>query len=327
MRPQFGAWLCGVVTSAWLFGPATGDTFDPAPTLAPSSLPRIGTIDVRFQSYNIEMVEVTGGWFWKPYRSAPGRPTRPPGSARDHPPAKHDTHLLQYRPPLDLGNSRLRKLAAALGPAYLRVSGTWANSTYFAASEHAPSAPPNGFGGILTHQQWRDVVNFSQAVDAPIITSFAVSAGARDAKGVWTSDQAARLIDFTAAIGGRITAAEFMNEPDLPAIGGAPKHYSTTQYASDFRIFLAFVKQAAPRLQVLGPGTIGADAIPAELLAGAGRALSAVSFHSYGGLSKRCHGGLTPEGALSEEWLSRSQRALDYYTGCATGSRPASRSG
>ena len=31
--------------------------------IAPSAMPRIGTVDERFQSYNIEMVEVTGGHF------------------------------------------------------------------------------------------------------------------------------------------------------------------------------------------------------------------------------------------------------------------------
>jgi len=40
-------------------------------------------------------------------------------------------NLYEYRPPIDLSNPRLRKLAAALGPAYLRVSGTWANTVYF----------------------------------------------------------------------------------------------------------------------------------------------------------------------------------------------------
>jgi len=311
MRPPVGAWLCSLLTSAWLSATAAGDAPDPVSTLTPSSLPRIGSVDVRFQSYNIEMVEVTGGWFWKPYRSEPGTAyARPPGSLND---SKQDTRLFQYRPPIDLGNSRLRKLAAALAPAYLRVSGTWANSTYFATSDDAPSAPPMGFGGILTHQQWRDVVDFSHAVDASIITSFAISAGVRDAAGVWTSDQARRLLDFTTAVGGHIAAAEFMNEPDLPAIGGAPTRYSAAQYARDLQIFLAFIKQADPGLQILGPGTIGADAIPVELLASAGSALAAVSFHSYGGLSKRCQGGVTPEAALSEEWLSRSQRALDYY--------------
>ena len=35
--------------------------------LTPSALRRIGMIDPRFQSYNVEMIEVTGGRFWAPY--------------------------------------------------------------------------------------------------------------------------------------------------------------------------------------------------------------------------------------------------------------------
>jgi hypothetical protein len=31
------------------------------PSVTPSSMPRIGTVSERFQSYNIEMVEITGG--------------------------------------------------------------------------------------------------------------------------------------------------------------------------------------------------------------------------------------------------------------------------
>jgi hypothetical protein len=33
-------------------------------------MPRLGTVDERFQSYNVEMLEVTGGRFWKPYGAA-----------------------------------------------------------------------------------------------------------------------------------------------------------------------------------------------------------------------------------------------------------------
>ena len=40
--------------------------------ITPASMVRIGTVDERFQSYNIEMVEITGGRFWKPYRSKRG---------------------------------------------------------------------------------------------------------------------------------------------------------------------------------------------------------------------------------------------------------------
>jgi hypothetical protein len=116
---------------------------------------RIGAVDERFQSYNIEMVEVTGGAFWKPYRSK-----RSAG----------DSELFEYRPPIDLTNPRLRKLAAALAPAYLRVSGTWANATYFDDAASAPRAPPTGFNGVLSRRQWRGVVDFSKAVGAPIVT-------------------------------------------------------------------------------------------------------------------------------------------------------------
>jgi hypothetical protein len=57
--------------------------------------------------------------------------------------------LYDYRPPIDLTNARLRKLAAALGPAYVRVSGTWANSTYFPDKDEAPAEPPAGFAAHL----------------------------------------------------------------------------------------------------------------------------------------------------------------------------------
>ena len=39
-------------------------------TVNPAKMPRLGTVDERFQSYNVEMVEVTGGRFWKPYAAA-----------------------------------------------------------------------------------------------------------------------------------------------------------------------------------------------------------------------------------------------------------------
>jgi len=39
----------------------------PASALDPQKMPRVGTVDERFQSFNVEMIEVTGGRFWKPY--------------------------------------------------------------------------------------------------------------------------------------------------------------------------------------------------------------------------------------------------------------------
>jgi hypothetical protein len=82
---------------------------------------KIGTVDERFQSYNIEMVEVIGGRFWKPYRDIDALLKAQSSVAQSNKdaagaPAGMDPNLYQQRPPIDLTNPRLRKLAAALGP-------------------------------------------------------------------------------------------------------------------------------------------------------------------------------------------------------------------
>src|SRR5271168_562939 len=118
--------------------------------LDPAKMPKIGSVSERYQSFNLEMIEVTGGRFWAPYKKSTNAAPAPADS-QVATPAGMDPSLYRYRPPLDLASPRLRKLAAALGPAYMRVSGTWANSTYFQDSDDpAPATPPPGFGGVLT---------------------------------------------------------------------------------------------------------------------------------------------------------------------------------
>jgi heparanase len=152
--------------------------------VATATLTRVGSVDDRYQSFNVEMLEVTGGKFWKPYGPeldailSEGKPAA--ASAGSDTPAGMDPRLYEYLPPIDLANARLRKLASALGPAYVRVSGTWANTTYFPDSDTAPSTPPTGFAGVLTHAQWKGVVDFSRSVDARIVTPFATGAGVRE---------------------------------------------------------------------------------------------------------------------------------------------------
>src|SRR5437588_9126368 len=88
--------------------------------ITPAIMPRIGTVDERFQSFNVEMVEVIGGRFWKPYGTEVDAILQAQPSAST--PVGMDPALFQARPPIDLANPRLRTLAAALGPAYMRVS-------------------------------------------------------------------------------------------------------------------------------------------------------------------------------------------------------------
>src|SRR6202790_4349454 len=208
----------------------------------PENMTRVGSVEERYQSYNIEMLEVTGGMFWKPYDQASNDRT---GGAPDKSgvPAGMDADLYEYRPPVDLSNGKLRKLAAALGPSYVRVSGTWANTTYFHDSDTpAPKVPPAGFGGVLTRPQWKGVIDFAHAIDAKLVSSFATGVGVRDAAGVWTPVEATKELQYTQSFGGRIAAAAFKNGPPMAAMGGAPKGYDGTSYGRDLAVFVPFVK-------------------------------------------------------------------------------------
>jgi len=312
--------------------------------LDPSTLRRIGTVEERYLSYNVEMLEVTGGRFWKPYlsgrgeSSGSGTPTlaaasvtggTTPATSAESTPAGMSPNLYQYRPPVDLSNPRLRTLAAALGPAYIRISGTWANTTYFADTDTPPKAAPPGFDGVLTRQQWKGVVDFAHAVDARIVTSFANSAGTRNTAGAWTPDLAGRFVTYTHAIGGDIAAAEFMNEPDLAVMGGAPPGYNGADYGRDVRIFHAFARQTLPGMRILGPGSVGESVGPHPLVtqgpgilptptivADLGATVDDFSYHQYGAASERCKSidhQTTAEQALSEDWLRNTDQTLAFY--------------
>lgn len=302
--------------------------------LAPGKMTKIGTVDTRFASYNVEMVEVTGGRFWKPYKagdqSAAG--SKPPVQQMANQQVGQNTSLFEYRPPIDLSNERLRKLAAALGPSYMRVSGSWANSTYFQDNdEPAMKEPPKGFGGVLTRSEWKGVVDFAHAVDAKIVTSVAVSPGVRDAGGEWKPQQAKAFFDYTKAIGGRIDATEFMNEPNFPGPGGAPAGYDAEQFGKDISAFAPFLRKESPQTIFLGPSAIGEGVsmmpkgVPAamqvkmlktaDLMKAAPPDFDAFSYHFYGTVSHRCMGNLTVEQAMTPEWLDRTDGAENFYAG------------
>lgn len=286
-----------------------GCTTASAKTGGLAALPSVGTVDERFLSYNVEMVEVTGGRFWRPFGS--------PGTERH-----------EYRPPLDLSDRKLRHLAAALAPAYVRVSGTWANATWFADSDHAPAKAPAGFDTVLTRQQWRGVLDFAKASNAKIVTSFATSPGTRDAGGVWQTDTAARWLAFTKSIGGTIAAAEFANEPNMVWLTQPPKGYTGADYRRDYARFAAWLKKASPATLLLAPGIAelgepsrssmsrrsaeapqvleGSDLITAD-----SPRPDVFSFHYYGGASLRCGNiGQSVTGALSPAWLDGVDAAI-----------------
>ena len=300
--------------------------------LDPSTMPKLGAVDPRYVSYNIEMVEVTGGRFWKPYKSAvdaqgAAKPGTPPDANQQ---VGMNPNLFQYRPPIDLSNPRLRNLARELGPSYVRVSGTWQNSTFFQNDDNpAMTEPPKGFRAVETRAEWKGVVDFARAADDKIVTSFAISPGVRDADGVWASVQAQAVLDYTKSIGGNIDAAEFMNEPTFPGPGGAPAGYDAAAFAKDAKVFEAFLRKQSPQTVFLGPGGVGEGVslapagMPAgmamkllltdDLMKATGPIFDAFSYHFYGTVSHRCMGNMTADKALTAEWLDRTDAGEKFY--------------
>ena len=250
-----------------------------APTLSvdPSRLPRLGTIDARFQSYNLEMVEVTGGRFWKPYRASASAPSARGADNSGNIPAGANPDLYAYREPIDLSNRPTAHIGCRAGARPICASAApGPTRTYFAESDDAPATPPSGFSAVLSRERWKAVIDFAHAASAEIVTSMATSPGVRDAAGRWQSDQARRLFAYTRSVGGRIAAAEFMNEPTLAAMGGAPDGYDAAAYGRDFKAFVAFIRASEPDVIVLGPGSIGETTAHAH---------PASDFISYAGLA------------------------------------------
>src|ERR1700688_3255911 len=81
-------------------------TFAAAQTVSitPSTMSRVGMIDERYESYNVEMLEVAGVRFWRPHgpelQPALRQPT--PTSSGGDTPAGMNPGLYEYRPPIDL---------------------------------------------------------------------------------------------------------------------------------------------------------------------------------------------------------------------------------
>lgn len=303
----------------------------PITTIAPAQMPKVGAVDPAFVSYNIEMVEVTGGRFWKPYDApAQARHDAEVSAADPKQQGRQNADLYQYRPPIDLSNSRLRNLARAIGPAYVRVSGSWANTTFFQDDDNPPlKEPPAGFNQVLTRAEWKGVMDFARSVGAQMVTSFAVSPGTRDPEGVWMPEQARALMQFTRHSGGRLAAVEFMNEPTVAALHGAPKDYDAAAFAKDIAIFRVVLRQQAPGTLLLGPGGT-AEGRPINLpvkiisseafLKATGPIFDALSYHFYGATSSRCVAlgrghGIKIDQALSAEWLARTDTVVTFYSG------------
>lgn len=276
--------------------------------LAPDAVTPIRNVDERLVSYNIEMTEVTGGTFWKAYtpEQIAGTEEFPPiASLQDGFTALNG--LMQYYPPIDLYDERLRGLAKKLGPAWVRMSGTWATKTYYDFEGVTDGKAPHGYASVLTKNQWIGVLDFVKAVGGKLLVSVSNCEGDHPDGGPLDLTQAKKLFDFNHEYGVDIDAIEFMNEPNMMEMPGAPAGYTPADYARDQDILYTWVRENYPKCLLVGPcttgdpytvdlnsrgfgagiGSLARTCTTQELLAGTNVALDVFSYHYYNGVSER----------------------------------------
>ena len=292
--------------------------------LKEGALKELRTINPALISYNVEMTEVTGGTFWKAYtkEQIAGKEEVPPPDF-----SKGLASMHQWYDPIDTTNPRLIKLAKALGPVWVRVSGTWATKTYYDFED--TGVVPEGYQNRLTKQQWINLLDFVKVVGGKLIVSVANCEGLHSASEPWNPSQAELLFELSKEHGVPINAVEFTNEPNMMEGTGFPKGYTPADFRRDQDLFHKWIRENYPDVIVVGPSTCDANALKGddkdssggagiadiltscttgELLDGCTEKLDVFSYHYYNGVSERmaamCPSMFTPaEGATSEAYL------------------------
>ena len=105
-------------------------------------------------------------------------------------------------------------------------------------------------------------------------------------------------------------------------MGGAPAGYNAAAYGRDFKVFMAFAKQNASDMMILGPGSVGetigdggvgygaiAMLSIRSLFAASPAGIDAFSYRHYGASSRRCAPtSQTTANAVAERGVARAYR-------------------
>ena len=277
--------------------------------LTNNGLTKIRDINPRLMSYNVEMTEVTGGTFWKAYTEGQIAGTEEFPRLDSFTNHTAMAGLMQYYPPIDTTSEKLISLAKEFGSVWVRVSGTWATKTYYDFDGTTGGKAPEGYQSVLTRDQWQNIINFVKAVDAKLLVSASNCAGDHKDGGPLDLTQIKKLFALTDELGGRIDAFEFMNEPNMLQMSGAPLDYDFPDYVRDQDIANKWVRENYPECLIVGPcntGMVDDNANDSrlsemgsgmgnmmkmgtvhDLMRGAEVPMDVYSYHYYNGVSER----------------------------------------
>ena len=293
--------------------------------LNPAALVALHEMDERLMSYNVEMTEVTGGTFWKAYT-----PEQIAGTEKFPPiTGMHEiAGLMQWYDPIDTTNPRLIKLAKDLGPAWMRVSGTWATKTFY--DFDGKGLPESGWQNCMTRDQWVNIVKFADEIGAKILISVANCEGLHHTDEPWNPSQAELIFNLSRELGHPIDAVEFTNEPNMMEGTGFPTGYKPEHFRRDQDLFHKWIRENHPDTLIVGPCTTDGNALKMgpgdkggagiadvmyscsteELMEGCTEKVDVFSYHYYNGISERLESVMPSMHWQSTETLTEEYLAM-----------------
>jgi heparanase 1 len=235
----------------------------------------VATIDERFLAVAVDTGQVVGGKFWAPVDA--GGPAQQPVV------------------PYDFTRPKLRALAQALGPAYLRIGGTAADSVYYDMSDAPVASAPSPYLYVLTRATWDAVNAFATAAGMRVLFTLNAGPGPRDGQVAWKADNARALVAYTANAGYDVALWELGNEVNaFPLTEGLMSGVTPQQFAADVAVAKDLVGASTPAALLGAPSSaywpVTGEVIsfyPAFMNAGGGL-LDVVTWHYYPMQSRRC---------------------------------------
>lgn len=282
-------WLAGLLL--WGCGTSNGLTWieeGPPPGAVGVTLELdepVAQVDERFLSVAVDTSQVVGGHWWS--KDAVVEVGVGAGLVE----------------PYDFSRPRLRRLAAELAPAYLRIGGSEADVTFYDLSESPVSTPPEPYEFVMTRAMFDGLNQF--ALDLGFHVAFCLNAGPgpRDDQGLWGPDQARGLLEYTAGQGHPVKLWELGNEINgFPVMHGLDFVVDGQQYAADMAVARELVDDTMPGASLSGPSSafwplIGEMmAVMPEFLSTGGDLVDLITFHYYPQQSRRCPVASQPAG-------------------------------